>query len=118
MNLFLCYEKCSTCRKAEQWLLSEGVVFEKRPIKEQNPTVDELRAWQTRSGLPLRSFFNTSGLLYRELKLKERLPHMSDEEMLSLLASDGMLVKRPLLITDQAVLPGFREERWRDALAL
>ncbi|MBR1456291.1 MAG: arsenate reductase family protein, partial [Oscillospiraceae bacterium] len=90
--------------------------FEKRPIKENNPGAEELRAWQARSGLPLRRFFNTSGLLYKELQLKDKLPGMSEEEMLSLLATDGMLVKRPLLVTDGAVLVGFREAEWREKL--
>ena len=113
---FICYERCSTCRKAESWLKAQGVTFEKRPIKEENPSAEELRLWQERSGLPLRRFFNTSGLKYKELGLKDRLPEMSAEEMLELLASDGMLVKRPLLVSEDFVLAGFREEEWRRAL--
>ena len=116
MNLFICYDRCSTCQKAEAWLRSRGLAYEKRPIREQNPSAEELRLWQQRRGLPLRRFFNTSGLLYKELQLKDKLPGMSEEEMLALLATDGMLVKRPLLITDEAVLPGFREADWEAAL--
>ncbi len=118
MNLFICYDGCSTCRKAEAWLKANGVAYEKRPIKEQNPSAEELRLWQARSSLPLRRFFNTSGMLYRERRLSERLPGMSEEEMLAELASDGMLVKRPLLVTDTAVIPGFKEESWRAVLGL
>ena len=116
MNLFLCYDRCSTCKKAEAWLTEKGISFSKRPIKEQNPSVEELRFWWKQSGLPLRRFFNTSGLLYKELNLKDKLPVMSEDEMLSLLATDGMLVKRPLLIADEAVLVGFREAEWEKAL--
>ena len=116
MNLFICYDKCSTCKKAEQWLKACGVPFEKRPIKEENPTAEELRAWHAKSGLPIRRFFNTSGMLYRSLNIKDRLPSMSNEEAYALLASDGMLVKRPLLTTDDAVLPGFKEADWAKAL--
>lgn len=116
MNELLCYDRCSTCQKAEKWLIENELSYEKRPIKEQNPTVEELHTWQLRSGLPLRRFFNTSGLLYKQLGLKERLPGMREEEMLSLLASDGMLVKRPLLISDDDVLVGFRQPEWEDAL--
>ncbi len=118
MNLFLCYDRCSTCRKAEAWLIENDIAYSRRPIKEQNPSADELRFWQKKSGLPLRRFFNTSGLLYKELKLKERLPSMSEEEMLSLLATDGMLVKRPLLITETSVLVGFREAEWEASLLI
>ena len=116
MNLFICYDKCSTCKKAEQWLIANGVPYQKRPIKEENPTAEELRAWLAKSGLPIRRFFNTSGMLYRSLNIKDRLPSMSDEEAYALLATDGMLVKRPLLITDDAVLPGFKETDWAKAL--
>ncbi len=116
MNLFLCYERCSTCKKAEAWLNAHGVAFEKRPIKEQNPSARELQLWQEKSGLPLRRFFNTSGLLYKQLQLKDKLPQMAEAEMLSLLATDGMLVKRPLLITERTVLVGFREAEWEAAL--
>ena len=116
MNTFICYDRCSTCRNAEKWLFDHGVSFQKRPIKEANPTAAELKIWAERSGLPLRRFFNTSGLLYKSLSLKEKLPGMSAEEMLSLLETDGMLVKRPLLITDGTVLVGFRPEEWEKAL--
>ncbi|MBQ7455183.1 MAG: arsenate reductase family protein [Clostridia bacterium] len=116
--LFICYEKCSTCQKAKKWLLANGVDFDERPIKEQNPTVEELRAWLGRSGLPLNRLFNTSGMQYRALGLKDRLPVMREEETLALLASDGMLVKRPVLVTEGAVCFGFREDAWREALGL
>ena len=114
--LFICYEKCSTCRKAQKWLEEKGVSYTLRPIKEENPTIDELRTWQTMSGLPMRRFFNTSGMLYRELQLKDKLPAMTDEEMLALLAGDGMLVKRPLLIGEDFVKVGFREQEWEEIL--
>lgn len=112
MFTFICYEKCSTCRKAEKWLQDKGICYEKRPIKEENPTAEELRTWREKSGLPLKRFFNTSGQLYRSLNLKERLPDMSEEEQLQLLASDGMLVKRPILLTGDKVLVGFKEAEW------
>ena len=114
--LFICYEKCSTCRKAQKWLEEKGVAYTLRSIKEEHPTVDELRAWQAMSGLPMRRFFNTSGMLYREMRLKDQLPGMTDEEMLQLLATDGMLVKRPLLIGESFVKVGFREQEWEDVL--
>lgn len=114
--LFLCYPKCSTCQKAKAWLEAQGLEFEFRNIKEENPTVEELAVWQRKSGLPLKKFFNTSGLLYKDLKLKDRLPHISEEEQLSLLATDGMLVKRPLLITEETVLLGFKETQWAQIL--
>lgn len=110
--IYICYEGCSTCRKARKWLAEKGVAFDERPIREQRPSVDELRAWQRLSGLPLKRFFNTSGLQYRALKLKDRLPEMDEAEMLALLAADGMLVKRPLLVAEDAVLVGFKEEEW------
>ena len=112
----LCYSKCSTCQKALKWLDDQGLAYSLRPIKEENPGVEELHNWQKRSGLPLKKFFNTSGLKYKELNLKDRLPNMTEEEQLELLASDGMLVKRPLLVTETAVIPGFREESWLAAL--
>ena len=114
--VFICYSKCATCQKAKKWLEANGVAFEERPIKEQKPTQDELRAWHKQSGLPLRKFFNTSGQLYRQMELKKKLPAMTDEDMLALLASDGMLVKRPLLVTADTVLVGFQEEAWAKAL--
>ena len=113
---FICYTRCSTCQKAKKWLEDNGIGFEERPIKEQNPTVEELRAWQTESGLPLKKFFNTSGLQYKALQLKDRLPAMSEEEQLDLLATDGMLVKRPLLVGDGFVLVGFKEADWAATL--
>ena len=112
----LCYEKCSTCQKALKWLDDRGVNYTLRPIKEQNPTAQELSAWQQQSGLPLKRFFNTSGLLYKSLQLKDKLPAMSEQELLALLATDGMLVKRPLLVTDSGVFPGFREAEWEKLL--
>ena len=115
--VFICYSKCTTCQKAKKWLETNGVSFIERPIKEQHPTLDELRAWQAQSGLPLRKFFNTSGMLYRQMELTKKLPGMTEEDMLALLASDGMLVKRPLLVTDTAVLVGFKEAQWAEALA-
>ena len=108
--LFICYAKCTTCQKARKWLDENKIDYDERPIKEQNPSADELRAWQAKSDLPLRKFFNTSGMLYRDLNLKDKLPTMTDEEMLALLATDGMLVKRPLLVTDSAALPGFKPD--------
>ena len=114
--LFVCYSRCSTCRKAKAWLDEHGAVYESRDIREHNPSRDELREWQRKSGLPLKRFFNTSGQQYRELALKDRLPGMSEDEQLDLLASDGMLVKRPLLITERTVIPGFREELYEQAI--
>jgi len=114
--LFVQYPKCSTCKKAKAWLDSQEATYDERHIVDDNPTVDELRAWHELSGLPLRRFFNTSGMRYRELGLKDKLPTMAEEEMLELLASDGMLVKRPLLVLDDAVLVGFRQDEWAKAL--
>lgn len=115
--LFLEYPPCSTCRKAKAWLDGHGVAYTARHIKEQNPTYEELSHWQETSGLPLKKFFNTSGLQYRALELKDRLPGMSAEEQLRLLATDGMLVKRPLVVTDDGkVLTGFREKEWEETL--
>ena len=110
--LFICYPKCSTCKKARKWLEENGVDFEERDIKEENPTKKELVKWHRQSGLPLRKLFNTSGMLYRELQLKDKLPNMTEDEMYDLLASDGMLVKRPLLINGDAVLVGFKQAEW------
>ena len=114
--LFICYPKCGTCRKAKKWLKDNNVAFEERNIKETNPTAEELKAWHRSSDLPLNRFFNTSGLVYKELKLKDRLAKMSEDEQLSLLASDGMLVKRPLLISEGLVLVGFKEAEWSSRL--
>lgn len=114
--LFIEYPKCSTCKKARKWLDERGVAYEDRHIVEDNPTAEELGAWQGASGLPLRRFFNTSGMLYREMQLKDKLPQMSDDEMLALLATNGMLVKRPLLIDGDTVLVGFREKEWEAIL--
>ena len=110
--IFMQYPPCSTCKKAKAWLDARGIAYEDRHIKENNPTYEELKAWQAKSGLPLKRFFNTSGLKYKELNLRERLPEMSEEEQLRLLASDGMLVKRPILVTESAVLVGFKEAEW------
>ena len=109
---FLCYPKCSTCRKAQKWLDEHGAAYSLRLIREQNPDAAELKAWKERSRLPLKRFFNTSGLQYKALGLKDRLPAMSEEEQLALLASDGMLVKRPLLVGEDFILVGFREEEY------
>ncbi len=110
--LFLEYPKCTTCQKAKKWLNDHGAKFEDRDIKEKNPTAEELKTWYQKSGLPLKRFFNTSGMLYKSMQLKDRLPDMSEEEQLALLASDGMLVKRPLLIKGDTVLVGFKEAEW------
>ena len=115
--LFLEYPKCSTCQKAKRWLDEHGIPYTDRNIKEQNPTAEELTAWFQKSGLPLKRFFNTSGLQYKALQLKDRLPGMSEQEQLELLATDGMLVKRPLLIGEDFVLTGFKEAEWQAALA-
>ena len=113
---FICYSKCTTCQKARKWLDANGVAYDERHIKDNNPTVDELKAWHTQSGLPLKRFFNTSGLQYKALNLKDKLPDMSEAEQFALLASDGMLVKRPLLIGDDFVLVGFQEDAWQARL--
>ena len=110
--LFVCYPRCTTCQKAKKWLDEHGVTYEYRDIKEENPTEDELRDWNARSGLPLKRFFNTSGLQYKALHLKDRLPAMSEDEQFAQLSSDGMLVKRPILITDKRVLVGFKETEY------
>lgn len=112
MIKFICYSKCTTCQRAKKWLDDNGIQYELRDIKLDNPTFDELDAWHRASGLPLKKFFNTSGLLYKSLDLKNKLPEMSEGEMLDLLSSDGMLVKRPLLIGDDFVLVGFKEIEW------
>ena len=110
------YQKCSTCKKAVSWLKEHEISYEDRPIKEQNPTKEELTIWYRKSGLPLKRFFNTSGNLYKELKLKDKLPEMSEDEQLTLLATDGMLVKRPLLVTEDDILVGFQEQEWEEKL--
>ena len=115
-NLFIEYPKCTTCRKAHKWLQEQGVEFTDRHIAEQAPTAEELRSWAAASGLPLRKFFNTCGMKYRELGLSAKLATMSDDEQLKLLASDGMLVKRPLLVAEEFVLTGFKESEWEKYL--
>ena len=117
MIKFICYPKCTTCQKAKKWLDVNKIEYEFRDIKLDNPTLDELTAWYKQSGLPLKKFFNTSGLLYKSLDLKNKLPTMTDDEMLKLLATDGMLVKRPLLVGDDFVLVGFKEAEWSENLS-
>lgn len=116
--LFIEYPKCTTCQKARKWLEARNIPFTARHIKEDPPTAEELKTWHERSGLPLKRFFNTSGLKYKDLGLKDKLPGMGEEEQFSLLASDGMLVKRPLLVGDGFVLTGFREADWKAALGM
>ena len=116
MLKFICYPKCTTCQKARKWLDENNIEYEFRDIKLENPSLEELTAWYKLSGLPLRKFFNTSGLLYKSMELKTKLPNMTDEEMLALLATDGMLVKRPLSIGDDFVLVGFKEAEWEAKL--
>ena len=115
--LFICYKKCSTCQKAQKWLEEKNLNFEIRDIKEKNPSVEELTLWIANSGKPVKKFFNTSGLKYKELRLKDRLDMICDEEKIELLASDGMLVKRPILIEGEKVLVGFKEDEWESLLA-
>ncbi|MCH5340372.1 MAG: arsenate reductase family protein [Acetatifactor sp.] len=112
------YQKCSTCQKAVAWLKEHNISYQDRPIKEQNPTKEELTEWYHRSGLPLKRFFNTSGNLYKDLQLKDKLPNMSEEEQLALLATDGMLVKRPLVVGEDFVLTGFKESEWAEKLGI
>ena len=114
--LFLCYPKCSTCQKARKWLDEHGIKYTERHIAEKNPTYDELKVWYQQSGLPIKKFFNTSGLLYKEMNLKDKLKDMSEEEQISLLASDGMLVKRPIVVNGDTVLVGFKEADWEKNL--
>lgn len=114
--LFVCYPKCTTCQKAQKWLDGQGAAYELRNIKEDNPSRDELERWWKASGLPLKRFFNTSGLQYKALALKDRLPGMSEEEQLELLSTDGMLVKRPILVGEGFALPGFKQGEWEAAL--
>lgn len=114
--LFLCYPKCTTCRKAKAWLEEQNISFTLRDIKEENPTEEELQSWWQRSGLPLRKFFNTSGLQYKAMGLKDKLPTMTEAEQIALLSTDGMLVKRPLLVGEDFVLVGFRPAEWEEKL--
>ena len=116
MMKFICYPKCTTCQKAKKWLDDNKIEYEIRDIKENNPTLDELTTWYKMSELPLKKFFNTSGLLYKSMELKDKLPTMSEEEQLKLLATDGMLVKRPLVIGEGIVLAGFKETEWNEKL--
>lgn len=111
--LFVCYEKCGTCKKAEKYLQENKIEVTKRDIKTENPSLEELKAWYKKSGLPLKRFFNTSGNLYKSMQLKDKLPAMSEEEQLNLLATDGMLVKRPIVVDDEFVLVGFKEAEWK-----
>lgn len=114
--IFICYPKCSTCQKAKKWLDGNNLKYTERHIVENNPTFEELKDWYTKSGLPLKKFFNTSGLLYKEMQLKDKLPAMSEEEQLMLLATNGMLVKRPLIVNGDIVLVGFKEAQWIEKL--
>lgn len=113
---FICYPKCTTCKKAQKWLDENNIEYTLRDIKQDNPSMDELAKWYKTSGMPLKKFFNTSGLLYKSMELKNKLPNMTEEQMLELLATDGMLVKRPLLVGDDFVLIGFKENDWNDTL--
>ncbi len=114
--LFIEYPRCSTCQKAKAWLDSHGLKYEDRHIVENNPTYEELKEWYEKSGMPLKKFFNTSGLLYKEMQLKDKLPTMSEDEQLKLLATNGILVKRPVIVTDKVILTGFREAEWQREL--
>lgn len=114
--LFVCYPKCSTCKKAQKWLDESGAEYTLRDIKTDNPTAEELKTWWEKSGLPLKRFFNTSGNIYKEMKLKDKLPEMSEEEQLALLATDGMLVKRPILVAEDKILVGAKEKEWEEYL--
>lgn len=118
MITFVCYPKCSTCKKAQKFLDDNSICYTLRDIKEDNPTADELKLWYEKSALPLKRFFNTSGLLYKSLELKDKLPAMSEEEQIELLSTDGMLVKRPVLVGDDFVLTGFKEKEWVEKLGL
>ncbi len=114
--LFICYKNCTTCKKAQKWLDQEGLSYEVRDIKDDNPNADELKVWFEKSGLPLKRFFNTSGQIYRQNNIKDKLPTMSEEDQLDLLATDGMLVKRPILVDGDTVLVGFKEKEWEEKL--
>ncbi len=111
--LFICYSKCGTCKKAKKWLEENNIEYDERQIKENNPNEDELKEWIGKSGYPIKKFFNTSGNLYKDLQLKDKLPNMSEDEQIKLLSTDGMLVKRPIIIGENIVLVGFKEEEWR-----
>ena len=113
---FICYPKCSTCQKAKKWLDAHSIEYTERHIVENNPSYDELKKWYEKSGLPLKKFFNTSGMLYKEMQLKDKLPSMSEEEQLKLLATNGMLVKRPIVVDGETILIGFREAEWEERL--
>lgn len=114
--LLLCYPKCSTCKKAKKWLDENNIEYSERDIKLENPSFDELKNWYKKSSLPLKKFFNTSGMIYRDMNLKDKLPEMSEDEQLNLLSTDGMLVKRPLVVDGDTVLTGFREKEWEEKL--
>lgn len=114
--LFICYPKCSTCKKAKKWLDENNIEYTERDIKLENPSYDELKTWYENSSLPLKKFFNTSGMIYRDMNLKDKLPDMSEEEQLKLLSTDGMLVKRPLIVKGNTVLTGFREKEWEERI--
>ena len=116
MLIFIEYPKCTTCKRAKAWLDEAGFEYTDRNIKDENPTIDELREWYAKSGLPLKRFFNTSGMLYKQMSLKDKLPQMSEEEQLELLSTDGMLVKRPIIINDDTILVGFRQDEWEQKL--
>ncbi len=116
--IFICYPKCTTCQKAQSWLTEHNIDFSQRDIKSENPSYEELEEWYNKSGLDINKFFNTSGIIYRSLSLKEKLPSMTNEEKLELLATDGMLVKRPILVTEDTVLIGFNDKNWREVLNL
>ena len=118
MMLFICYPRCSTCKKAKAWLDSKSIAVEFRDIQKENPREEELRRWHAQSGLPLKRFFNTSGLQYKAQHLKDKLPTMSEDDQYKLLATDGMLVKRPLLISDDTILVGFKEKEWEEKFGL
>lgn len=113
---FICYPKCTTCRRAEMWLCEHGIEYTARNIREDNPSYDELKKWHDESGLPIRKFFNTSGVVYKAMQIKDKLPEMSEDEQLRLLASDGMLVKRPIAVASGTVLVGFKENEWSEKL--
>ena len=116
MLKFICYPKCTTCQKAKKWLDDNKIEYELRDIKQENPTLEELNEWYKKSGLPLKKFFNTSGLLYKSMDLKNKLPDMTEDEMLQLLSTDGMLVKRPILVGNDFVLVGFKESEWNEKI--